>query len=173
MKKHGVIAVVLLFTFAFTNTVFSEGSSSGAAPNLGLFMMQQQLQAMRVAHSDPDATGDMGAAAILDTWTGKAPTMKPDGTCTTTNVEVKIEKQCGNLVKGYIKALGVQVPVEGEYYSNILILLGIKPGSVSWIASIFAIYAPTTDSFTVQLFSFQKTGLVMNNVYDSGWKLIR
>lgn len=174
MKKNVIIAVILLLVVVHANTVFSESSSVGAASNAGLLMLQQQLQTMQMAYSDPAATDDVEASAIIGSWKGKSPTMKPDGTCPiTTNVEVNIEKQCGTFVKGYIKALGVQVPAEGEYYGNTLILIGIKPGTVSWVASIFAIYTPTSDSFTTQLFSFQKLNPAPNDVYDTGWKLIR
>jgi|WetSurSiteA1Bulk_404760.scaffolds.fasta_scaffold42675_2 hypothetical protein len=173
MKKNVMIAAVLLFIFAQATTVFSESATSRSAANVGVLMLQQQLQAMQMAYSDPAATYDMGADAIVGIWSGKSPTMTPAGNCTTTTVEVKIEKQCGKLVQGYIKALGVQVPVEGSFASNFLSVIGTKTGTVSWVAAIFAIYSPTTDSFTVQIFSFQKINPVPNNVYDTNWKLTK
>jgi len=173
MKKNVIIALILLSIFTHSTTVFSENASSGPVLNAGVLMLQQQLQAMQMAPSDAAATDQVDAATVLDTWTGKSPTMKPDGTCTTTTVEVIIAKQCGKLVKGSIKALGVTVPVEGEYNGNSLFIYGSKTGTVSWIASIYGVYSTALDNFTVQIFSFQKINPVPDNVYDTGWKLTR
>jgi hypothetical protein len=173
MRKNIAIAAILLFIFAPASTVFSESGSSDPALNLGILMLQQQLKSMQMMYSDPNAADSVEAAGILDSWSGKSPTMTPTGTCTTTNVVVTIQKQCGKLIKGYIKALGVQVPVEGSFASNALYLIGYKTGTTSWVASILGQYSSSTDSFTVQFFSFQKAGDVSNNVYDTGWKLSR
>ena len=173
MKKNVIIALILLSIFAHSTTVFSENASSGPVLNAAVFMLQQQLQAMQMTHSDAAAADHVEAATVLDTWTGKSPTMKPDGTCTTTTVEVKITKQCGKLVKGSIKASGVTVPVEGEFTGASLTMFGSKTGTVSVIASIFGIYSAASDNFTVQSFTFQKINPVSDNVYDTDWKLTR
>jgi hypothetical protein len=173
MKRNVIIALILLAIFTHSTTVFSENASSGPALNAGVLTLLQQLQAMQITDSDAAATDHVEAATILDTWTGKSPTMKPDGTCTTTTVEVKIEKQCGKLVKGSIKALGVTVPVEGSFTGNSLYMYGSKLGTVNWIASILGFYSATSDNFTVNVFAFHKINPVPDNVYDTGWKLTR
>jgi hypothetical protein len=173
MKKNVIIALILLSIFTHSTTVFSENASSGPVLNAGVLMLQQQLQAMQMTHSDAAPTDHVDAATVLDTWTGKSPTMKPDGTCTTTTVEVIIAKQCGKLIKGSIKALGVTVPVEGSFTGNILFMYGSKTGTVNRIASIYGSYSAASDNFTVQLFTFQKINPEPDNVYDTDWKLTR
>jgi hypothetical protein len=174
MKRNVIIAAVSLFILAHSSTVFSESASSGVTPDVGLLMLQQQLQSMQKAYVNPDATENVELATIVDTWTGIAPTMEPTGNCVNRTVEVKIEKICGKLVKGYVKALGVTVPVTGEFASNVLYLLGTTTVATNtWIASIMATYTLSTDKFTVQIFNFQKVNPVPNNVYDTSWKLNR
>jgi len=171
MKKNVMLAAVLLFLFAQATTVFSESASSGPAANVGVLMLQQQLKAVQMSMPDAVAAENVEAVNIEGTWKGASPTMLPDGTCTTRPVVVTITHQCGNLVKGSIQALGVTVPVEGEFNGNYLSFIGTKAGTPSWIASILATYALATKNFTVMVFLFEKTGLVLNNVYDTGWKL--
>jgi hypothetical protein len=174
MKRNVIIAAVSLFILAHSSTVFSESASSGVTPDVGLLMLQQQLQSMQKAYVNPDATESVEAASILGTWKGTAPTMNPAGSCINTPVVVNIQKICGKLVKGYIQALGVQVPVQGSFASNGLYLLGTKTvTTTTWITTIMASYTSSTNTFTVQFFNFQKVNPVPNNVYDTGWKLTR
>lgn len=174
MKRNVIIAAVSLFILAHSNTVFCESASRGVTPDVGLLMLQQQLQSIQKAYVNPDATESVELASILGTWKGIAPAMDPAGSCITRTVEVKIEMICGKQVKGYVKALGITVPVTGEFASNNLYLMGTQTVTPNtWLASIMATYTSSTNTFTVQLFSFQKINPVPNNVYDTGWKLTR
>jgi hypothetical protein len=175
MKKSVISAVVLLLILATAHPVFSETAAGGPPANPGLFLLQQQLQTIQrqLSASGADAGDQVDAITILGTWSGKSPAMKPDGTCIDLPVEVTITHQCGQVVKGTIKARGVIVPVYGTFTGIYLQLNGTKTGTPTWFASIYASYSAATDSLTVVIFSFQNLSVVEDYVYDGGWKLSR